>query len=334
MTAEQTSTLTPTPKAGPATKRRRAYVELTIFSLVAGVTAWWLVVALGLANPVLLPPPDTVVRAIVAMVAEGTLFRHVLVSLARAVGGFLLATAIGVPLGILLGRSARAFAIVDPWVELLRPVPPIAVLPLVVLWFGIGEESKLVVVFYGAIFPILINTIHGVRSVDNTRIRAARALGATERQIFYLVVLPAAVPSIVTGLRLGAGMAIFVLVAAELLGSTAGLGWLIMDSREHFFTDRIMVGIVALGLMGYLINRSLLGLERRLVRWRPARWYTEPASAPRCGWWFLHHHRTVGRSLFLVALSSHGCSRGQRPARPPRRPAPPPLGLIPCLGGN
>jgi ABC-type nitrate/sulfonate/bicarbonate transport system permease component len=251
-------------------RRRQAYLGLTVVSLVAGVGLWWLAVASGLANPVLMPPPDAVLRAIVELAVEGTLLVHVGVSLARAVGGFLAAAVIGVPLGILLGRSARAYALIDPWIELARPVPPIAVLPLVVLWFGIGEESKLVVVFYGAFFPTLINTVHGVRSVDNTLIRAARALGASERQIFYLVVLPAAVPSVVTGLRLGAGMAIFVLVAAELLGSTAGLGWLIMDSREHFFTDRIMVGIVALGVVGYLINRALLALEQRLVRWRPA----------------------------------------------------------------
>lgn len=271
MKVEQASELATVPGA-PRPRRagsRRAYVELTLLSLVTGTVLWWLVVAVRLANPVLMPPPEAVVRAAVELAVEGTLSVHVAVSLARAVGGFLLATAIGVPLGILLGRSARAYAVLDPWVELARPVPPIAVLPLVVLWFGIGEESKLVVVFYGAIFPILVNTIHGVRAVDNTLIRAARALGATERQIFYLVVLPAAVPSVVTGLRLGAGMAIFVLVAAELLGSTAGLGWLIMDSREHFFTDRIMVGIVALGFVGYLINRSLLELERKVVRWRP-----------------------------------------------------------------
>jgi ABC-type nitrate/sulfonate/bicarbonate transport system permease component len=250
--------------------RRRAYLELTVLSLVAGIAVWWAAVASGLANPVLMPPPVTVLRAIVEMTVEGTLLVHVGVSLSRALGGFLIAVIIGVPIGILVGRSARAFALVDPWIELFRPVPPIAVLPLIVLWFGIGEQSKLVVVFYGALFPILVNTVHGVRSVDNTLIRAARALGASERQIFLLVVLPAAVPSVVTGLRLGAGMAIFVLVAAELLGSTAGLGWLIMDAREHFFTDRIMVGIVALGLVGYLINRGLLWLESRLVRWRPA----------------------------------------------------------------
>ncbi len=274
MKAEQASALARGGDAGrtrrPGRRRRRAYLELTVLSLVAGVGLWWLAVASGLANPVLMPPPDAVLRAIVELAVEGTLLVHIGVSLARALGGFLVAAAIGVPLGILLGRSARAYAIIDPWIELARPVPPIAVLPLVVLWFGIGEESKLVVVFYGALFPSLVNTIHGVRSVDNTLIRAARALGASERQIFCLVVLPAAVPSVVTGLRLGAGMAIFVLVAAELLGSTSGLGWLIMDSREHFFTDRIMVGIVALGVVGYLINRGLLGLEHRLVRWRPA----------------------------------------------------------------
>lgn len=255
----------------PAGRRhRRAYIELTLLSLVTGVGLWWAAVASGLANPVLMPPPDAVLRAIVEMTLEGTLPVHIGVSLARALGGFLIAAMIGVPVGILVGRSARAYAAIDPWIELARPVPPIAVLPLVVLWFGIGEESKLVVVFYGALFPILVNTVHGVRSVDNGLIRAARALGASERQIFGLVVLPAAVPSVVTGLRLGAGMAIFVLVAAELLGSTAGLGWLIMDAREHFFTDRIMVGIVALGIVGYLINRGLLWLEHRLVRWRPA----------------------------------------------------------------
>lgn len=256
--------------ATPVRPRRRAYLELTVLSLVSGVVLWWAAVASGLANPILMPPPGTVLRAIVEMTLEGTLLVHIGVSLARALGGFLIAVMIGVPVGVLIGRSARVYAMLDPWIELARPVPPIAVLPLIVLWFGIGEKSKLVVVFYGALFPILVNTVHGVRSVDNTLIRAARALGASERQIFSLVVLPAAVPSVVTGLRLGAGMAIFVLVAAELLGSTAGLGWLIMDAREHFFTDRIMVGIVALGLVGYLINRGLLWLEGRLVKWRPA----------------------------------------------------------------
>lgn len=274
MEVEATPIVRPRYDAGrtrPAERRRRwAYIELTVLSLLTGVGLWWAAVASGLANPVLMPPPQVVVRAIVEMVVEGTLPIHIGVSLARALGGFLLAALIGVPMGVLVGRSARAYALIEPWIELARPVPPIAVLPLVVLWFGIGEESKLVVVFYGALFPILVNTVHGVRSVDNGLIRAARALGASERQIFCLVVLPASVPSVVTGFRLGAGMAIFVLVAAELLGSTAGLGWLIMDAREHFFTDRIMVGIVALGMVGYVINRGLLWLEHRLVRWRPA----------------------------------------------------------------
>ncbi|MSP67630.1 MAG: ABC transporter permease [Alphaproteobacteria bacterium] len=255
-------------RAGP--RRRRSYVELTVLSLVAGIGLWWAAVASGMANPVLMPPPGKVLKAIIELTSDGTLAIHIGVSMSRGLGGFVLGTVIGVPLGILIGRSARAHAIIDPWIQLMRPVPPIAVLPLVVLWFGIGETSKLVVVFYGALFPILVNTVHGVRSVENSLIRAARALGASERQIFRLVVLPAAVPSVVTGLRLGAGMAIFVLVAAELLGSTAGLGWLIMDAREHFFTDQIMVGVIALGVVGYTINRGLLLLEHRLVRWRPA----------------------------------------------------------------
>lgn len=249
---------------------RREYLGLSVLSLLGGVALWWALVAGGIANPVLMPPPGRVIETARELIVDGTLLPHIAVSLARALGGFALGAVVGIPLGILIGRSARAFAIIDPWVQLIRPVPPIAVLPLVVLWFGIGETSKLVVVSYGALFPILINTVHGVRSIDNSLFRAARALGASERQIFYLVILPAAVPSVVTGLRLGAGMAIFVLVAAELLGSSSGLGWFIMDAREHFFTDQIMVGIVALGLLGYLINRTLLLIEQRILRWRPA----------------------------------------------------------------
>ena len=249
--------------------RRPALLAVSILSVGSGIGLWWLITATGMANPALLPGPGTVVKAFVDMALDGSIFRDIAISVARALGGFLVATVIGVPLGILVGRSRWAFAIVDPWIEMLRPVPPIAFLPLVVLWFGIGETSKLVVVAYGALFPVLINTVHGVRSIETSLIRAARALGASNSQIFYLVVLPASVPSIVTGLRLGAGMAIFVLVAAELLGSSAGLGWLIMDSREHFFTDRIMVGIVTLGVVGYLINRGLLIAERLLLKWRP-----------------------------------------------------------------
>jgi ABC-type nitrate/sulfonate/bicarbonate transport system permease component len=249
--------------------KRPTLLAVSIVSITGGIGFWWLITTFGWANPALLPPPPTVVKAFIEMTLDGSIFKHVAVSVGRGLGGFTLAALIGVPLGILIGRSRWAFAVVDPWVETLRPVPPIAFLPLVVLWFGIGETSKLIVVAYGAMFPILINTVHGVRSIENSLIRAGRALGASNRQIFYLVVLPASVPSIVTGLRLGAGMGIFVLVAAELLGSSAGLGWLIMDSREHFFTDRIMVGIITLGIVGYLINHGLLAAERFLVQWRP-----------------------------------------------------------------
>ena len=270
MSAESLSEVSETSSGRRRPLRRNRHIAISVLSIAAGIALWWGSVALGLANPVLLPSPADVVKAIIEMGLDGSLFVDIGVSFGRALGGFLIAAAIGVPLGILVGRSARLAAAIDPWIELLRPVPPIAFLPLVVLWFGIGEFSKLVVVSYGALFPILINSIHGVRAVDNGLVRAARALGAGSRQIFYLVVLPAATPSILTGLRLGAGMAIFVLVAAELLGSSAGLGWLIMDSREHFFTDRIMVGIIALGLIGYLVNRGLIAMERRLLRWRPA----------------------------------------------------------------
>ncbi|HVZ46345.1 MAG TPA: ABC transporter permease [Ramlibacter sp.] len=238
-------------------------------SILFGLFVWWLVAYLKLANPMLLPGPASVAAAVWEMIADGTLIRHLAISFARALGGFAIAAAVGVPAGILIARFKWVGAALNPWVELLRPVPPIAFLPLAVLWFGIGETSKVIVISYGAVFPILLNTIHGVRAIDNSLLRAARALGASSRQVFIYVVLPAATPSVVTGLRLGAGMAIFVLVAAELIGASSGLGWLITDAREHFLTDHIMVGIVTLGLLGWAINRALLALESRLIKWRP-----------------------------------------------------------------
>lgn len=244
-------------------------VFVSAASILVGLFIWWLVAYLKLANPMLLPSPTSVLSAAWEMTTDGSLPRHLAISLARALGGFGLAAAAGIPLGILIARFRWADAALNPWVELLRPVPPIAFLPLVVLWFGIGETSKVIVISYGAVFPILLNTIHGVRAIDNSLLRAARMLGASSRQIFLHVVLPAATPSVMTGLRLGAGMAIFVLVAAELIGASSGLGWLITDAREHFLTDHIMVGIVTLGLLGWAINRALLALEARAIKWRP-----------------------------------------------------------------
>lgn len=247
--------------------RKWGYLGYVSFAIILAV--WWLMSATKLVNPILLPAPDVVFKSAFELTADGTLLRYTLISLFRVYSGFLLAGLLGVILGIFLARSPLAYGLIGPVVEAVRPIPPIAWLPLVIIWFGIGEPARISVIFYGAFFPILLNTIHGVRSVDNNLIRAALSLGASQRQIFYRVVLPAVFPSVVTGLRVGAGMAMFVLVAAELIASSSGLGYLILDSREHLFTDRVIVGMVMLGMLGVLQNKLLVALESRLVKGRP-----------------------------------------------------------------
>jgi ABC-type nitrate/sulfonate/bicarbonate transport system permease component len=247
--------------------RKWNYLAYVSFGFLLAV--WWLLSANKLVSPIFLPGPDVVFKAAAELILNGTLLEYTLISLFRVYAGFLVAAVLGVALGIFLARSALAFGLISPVVEAVRPIPPIAWLPLVIIWFGIGEPARISVIFYGAFFPILLNTIHGVRSVDNNLIRAALSLGATKRQIFYRVILPAVFPSVVTGLRVGAGMAMFVLVAAELIASSSGLGYLILDSREHLFTDRVIVGMIMLGLLGVLQNKILVAMESRLVKGRP-----------------------------------------------------------------
>lgn len=248
------------------TSRHRTLLALA--SIVGAVVIWAIVSALGLVNHVLVPSPLEVARAGLTAITGGTLLRNTAASLVRVVEGFAVAMVIAVPLGALLGISQTLRGLVEPLIELLRPVPPIAFIPLVILWFGIGELSKVMIIAYGAFFPIFVNTMSGFRDVDRLHLRAAQALGAGGFEMFRDVVLPTAIPQIVTGARLGMAMAFIVLVAAELVASSEGLGYLINDARFSFRTDQIFVGIITIGVLGFLLNKGLLELERRLLRWK------------------------------------------------------------------
>lgn len=241
---------------------------LAVISIVGAVLLWWVVTALGLVGHVLLPSPLEVMTAIARSIADGSLARHVGISLLRVLEGFLLALAIAVPVGMIMGSSQVARGLVEPIVELLRPIPPIAMIPIAILWFGIEELSKVLIIAYGAFFPILLNTVAGFQEVDRTHVRAAQTLGASRLQIFRDVVLRSAYPFIVVGARLGMGMAFIVLVAAELIASSAGLGYLINDGRYAFRTDQIFLGMVSIGVLGYVLNKGLLEAERRLLKWK------------------------------------------------------------------
>lgn len=238
-------------------------------SICGTIALWWLLSATGLVNPLLLPSPVVVAQSALHLLATGVLVEDTVVSLVRVLEGFVIAVCTALPIGALMGMFPAVRKLLDPLVELVRPIPPIAFIPLAILWFGIGEASKVFIIAFGAFFPILLNTMAGFRSVEPVHIQAASSLGANRRQIFVNVVLWSAVPDIVTGMRVGMGLAFVVLVAAELIASSAGLGFLIQDSRLHFLTERVIVGMLCIGVLGLFLNKLLLEIERRVVRWQP-----------------------------------------------------------------
>lgn len=250
----------------PTTPAKRAF--LAAVSLGFLLALWSLFSAFGILNPALVPSPRSVAQAGLAAIRDGSLLTNAAASLARVLQGFAVAMLIAIPLGVLMGISRTARGLIDPVIELLRPVPPIAFIPLAIIWFGIGEVSKVMIIAYGAFFPIFVNTMAGFREVERVHIRAAQTLGAGRFDIFKDVVLPSAFPQMVTGARLGMGMAFIVLVAAELVASSEGLGYLINDARFSFRTDQIFVGMITIGLLGLLLNKGLLEAERRLLRWK------------------------------------------------------------------
>lgn len=245
--------------------RRRLLNAASIVALFAG---WWAVTAAQVIHPFLLPSPAEVLAEGWDLTRSGVIFRFAGISLLRVLEGFVIGAVLAIPLGVLIGRVQTLHDLFDPILELARPIPALALIPLAIAWFGIGELSKVFLIAYAAFFPILINVVAGFHAIDPIHVRAARSLQASEVQIFRDVVLMSAFPHVVAGLRIGMGMAFLVLVAAELIASNAGLGYLIQEARLNFHTPRIFVGIIAIGALGYALSKSLLELERRIVPWK------------------------------------------------------------------
>lgn len=257
-----------TPRAKPDHWLGLPPLALRIGTLLAGLALWAAVAATGAFHPSIFPSPWDVGVTLFQMTVDGSLIRHIVVSLSRVFVGFALAAAIAIPLGFAMGLSRRAFMIVEPLIEFLRPVPPLALVPLAVVWFGIGWTSKVFLIAYGCFFAIVVNTVAGMKAVDPVHVRAALALGANRWQILWHVILRSAVPDIVVGLRLAVGLAFLLIVGSELIAASEGLGWLIWDARYHFQGDVILVGMIAIGVVGLLLNRLLLVMERYLLRWK------------------------------------------------------------------
>jgi NitT/TauT family transport system permease protein len=238
-------------------------------SMLLFLAFWEIAVRAGWANPLFTSSPSRILATAVEMFADGSIYEHLRVSGIEFFTGFSLAIVIGVPLGILMGWYSRLNAVLEPFVSALYATPRIALLPLVVIWFGIGLGSKVAIVFLGAIFPILVNTITGVRTIDADFIKVARSFSATDMQMFLTVAVPSSVPMLLTGLRLGLGHALVGIVVGEMYGASQGLGYLIAVAGARFQTDKVMVGIILIATLGVAMTELLRYIERRFERWRP-----------------------------------------------------------------
>ena len=237
---------------------------------------WHWAVAAGMTQ--LIPSPAEVAEYMVDFAWGGiwddafsaTLHIHLLASMSRVYGGFALAAIVAVPLGILIGRNETVRALLDPFLQLMRPIPVTAWLPLSMILFGLGPRSAFFLVFLGAFYPILLNTVFGVRSVEKRLFEAASMLGCSPSAQFFKVVLPAALPSIFTGLRLGLGLAWFVIVVGEMTGVPQGLGAVIMDGRTLSRTELVICGMIVIGIAGFISDRIVVMVMNRLLRWSPS----------------------------------------------------------------
>jgi ABC-type nitrate/sulfonate/bicarbonate transport system permease component len=245
-----------------------------LLALLGVLVAWAAVsygnLALAFMNPVLLPTPAQVAAVFADSVRDGSLPRHVATSLGRVAVGFGAAAVAALALGLLAAMCVPVRLMVEPVVEFVRPIPPLAFLPMFLVWFGLGEASKVAFIGYTTFFPMFVAVAAAVLRVDVTLLRAAASLGAGRVELIRRVIVPAALPGIIVALRLGFGLALFVIVGAEFMGADAGLGHLIMEGRTFFVPAQIVMGALVLGLLGSVVNALLLAAERRLFRWREA----------------------------------------------------------------
>jgi len=246
--------------------RARALIRSVIVPAVI-VLAWEALSRSGVINPMILPAPSRVLLRWIDYLKSGELPRDAVSSLYRVMMGFLIGTTLALLLGLAMGASNKAYAYLNPVLQLLRPIPPIAYVPLAILWFGLGNPPAFFLISLGAFFPVLMNTISGVRSVDAIYIRAARNLGASRAALFFRVMVPAAMPHIMTGVRVGFGVAFIVVIVAEMIAVNNGLGYRILEAREYFWSDKIIAGMITIGLLGLGIDSALARLSKYLLRW-------------------------------------------------------------------
>jgi NitT/TauT family transport system permease protein len=253
----------------PTIRRLIAFGKRSLL-VVALLALWEAVPRLGLADPAFLPPFSDVIAAGWQLAQSGELYDDVAASLLRALSGFLISVVLIVPLGLVVGWYTRLGDLLNQFIEVCRNTAPLALLPVFILLLGIGELSKITMVIYSCAWPLLLNTIAAVKQVDPLLIKSARTMGASPQQLFRKVILPAALPTIFVGIRLASASAMLVLVASEMVGAKAGLGYLIIYSQYSFLIPQMYFGILGITVIGLLFNAVLESLERRLMRWKTA----------------------------------------------------------------
>ncbi|MNO89319.1 putative aliphatic sulfonates transport permease protein SsuC [compost metagenome] len=251
-------------------------ITLSAGTLLVLLAIWWVVAAQQWVSPLFLPGPGLVLTKLISIAGpqgfmDATLWQHLAASLGRILVALLAAVIIGIPVGIAMGLSPTVRGILDPLIELYRPVPPLAYLPLMVIWFGIGETSKILLIYLAIFAPVAMSALAGVKSAQQVRIRAAQSLGASRAQVLWFVILPGALPEILTGLRIGLGVGWSTLVAAELIAATRGLGFMVQSAGEFLATDVVLAGIAVIAAIAFGLELGLRALQRRLTPWHGER---------------------------------------------------------------
>lgn len=250
-------------------KAKKILPSLTL--IAALLTIWWCVVKRS--QSAIFPTPGQVVSGAVELIADGTLWEHILASLGRVGAGFFLACALAVPIGLCMGRVDSVYRTLNPVFQMLRPISPIAWIPIAILWFGVGNASPIFLIFIASVFPLIVQTAAAVHTIEQRYLLAAENFGVSRAKLFRHVIIPAVLPQIVVGMRISLGVAWLVVVAAEMVALRSGLGYMIMDSRNAGNRyDLVVAGMIIIGLIGLLLDGLMRLLERlRSVRWRYAR---------------------------------------------------------------
>jgi taurine transport system permease protein len=245
---------------------------LSILSILGIIFVWWLFTFMGWVKPLFLPSPQAVLKKFFQVWNEGftntPFLEHVGISAARVFGAFLLACVVGIPLGIAMGMSPFVRGIFDPPIEFYRPIPPLAYLPLMIIWFGIGETSKVLLIFLSVLAPVALGARSGVKSAAIEQIHAAYSFGASRWQVMRHVILPSALPEILTAMRIGIGFGWTTLVAAEMVAATKGLGYMVLTASQFLQTSTVIMGIIVIAIIAYAFDMLMRFVERRVVPWK------------------------------------------------------------------